>query len=136
MGLWPTGWVEWKRHVLNPDLIAWRPLADVAAFVPPGKHIVVSDLLFGREGERETWDRGLPDDVSPFVRSAATDPLIGGTHHTWLTLGELRPYADALPTGWKVLYTFMFDASQGIGGWLPEHLNADASVRLILWWVF
>jgi hypothetical protein len=134
MGSSLAGWVEWKRHVIDPTHSLWRPLMD-AEFLLNTSDMYQLKALLGDEDYADLWERDLPEDVSPFVREQNGDTSWhGGFRTLWLTLPEVRSFADSLEHSWRRVCDVMVQAAAETRGFRPEEHDTDAYVRVVLWW--
>lgn len=135
MGTDAHGWIEIRT---NPGM-SWEPIIVVDAL--PFRDSIVFGSVFGvRWGSSDpahgpiAADRGMPADVSAYVRREVQLEGAGQLHHSWILWSELQPtwlatdvcspLGNPMTKEWLTLRSIMAT--------LAEYCGAD-NVRLVIW---
>lgn len=135
MGTDAHGWIELRTE---PGLF-WRPIVLIDTL--PFRDYVVFGSIFGvasgsSDPMREPFaaDRGIPADVSAYVKSEIQTEGAGQFHHSWVLWSEVQntwlatdaksPLSAPLSVEWLAL--------RGMMSALAESYGAD-NVRLVIW---
>lgn len=123
MGTDINGWIEYK-DVDNLD--EWYPAISLDVVYPVGRDYSAFGYLFGVRKvftQLVAAKRGIPEDASTQIRSAATHST-GFYAHSWITWQELKS------SGWQ--YSIYWEPTMKVFEILA-HLYGDENVRLVVW---